>query len=247
MTQVYSYDPATLEYTHEQEANIDPIAGTPMVPAYATLLRPSPKSGEVAVFNVKTQEWDFVEDHRGTQLWLKTDSSVTDLITDLGPINPKYTKVTPPESEVLHTFDDDTGKWSIDADSLKAKTLEDIHIYAEDARTQITQNAYPVKLIGWIQKKSIAEKVINGTASPHDIDVITKEAELRGKGETANQLAKKQLAKAKKLSLAIAVVDGLESKAVNYIESTTDKPDVIDSKINKMKASAETELAKLMA
>lgn len=73
----YYYDEHTKEYTHSEEAFLDPLEskkeGSPvyLLPANATFVAPTPQDGYASVWN--GEAWDNIEDNRGKKYWLSTD------------------------------------------------------------------------------------------------------------------------------------------------------------------------------
>lgn len=73
----YHYDEHTKEYTHSEEAFLDPLEskkeGSPvyLLPANATFVAPTPQDGHASVWN--GEAWDNIEDNRGKKYWLSTD------------------------------------------------------------------------------------------------------------------------------------------------------------------------------
>lgn len=73
----YHYDEHTKEYTHSEEAFLDPLEskkeGSPvyLLPANATFVAPTPQDGYASVWN--GEAWDNIEDNRGKKYWLSTD------------------------------------------------------------------------------------------------------------------------------------------------------------------------------
>lgn len=86
----YHYDEQTKEYTHSEEAFLDPLEskkeGSPvyLLPANGTFVAPTPQDGYASVWNGKA--WDNIEDNRGKKYWLSTDSYGTEArtMTELG-------------------------------------------------------------------------------------------------------------------------------------------------------------------
>ena len=76
-------------------------------------------------------------------------------------------------------------------------------------------------MAGWSTKAQLAQKVVDGTATDAEGLVVETEAAQRGKSETANELATKQLAKGQQLAMAIATIDGMESAALNALKNCT--------------------------
>ena len=96
--QVYKYDEQTKEYIGEEQALIDPLESELqgkeiyLLPANATFEKPNLQEGFASVWNGK---WENIEDNRGKEYWLDTDTFGTPAKTmkDLGafPANAVFT------------------------------------------------------------------------------------------------------------------------------------------------------------
>ena len=97
--QVYKYDEQTKEYIGEESAMLDPLETEKqgkeiyLLPANATFEKPSLQDGFASVWN--GEQWENIEDNRGKEYWLDTDSFGTPAHTmkDLGafPANAVFT------------------------------------------------------------------------------------------------------------------------------------------------------------
>ena len=100
--QVYKYDEQTKEYIGTEQALIDPLETELqgkeiyLLPANATFEKPSLQDGFASVWN--GEQWKNIEDNRGKEYWLDTDSFGTPAHTmkDLGafPANAVFTAPT---------------------------------------------------------------------------------------------------------------------------------------------------------
>ena len=96
--QVYKYDEKTKEYIGAEQALINPLESELqgkeiyLLPANATFEKPNLQEGFASVFNGK---WENIEDNRGKEYWLDTDTFGTPAKTmkDLGafPANAVFT------------------------------------------------------------------------------------------------------------------------------------------------------------
>ena len=96
--QVYKYDEKTKEYIGTEQALIDPLETEKqgkeiyLLPANATFEKPNLQEGFASVWNDK---WENIEDNRGKEYWLDTDTFGTPAKTmkDLGafPANAVFT------------------------------------------------------------------------------------------------------------------------------------------------------------
>ena len=97
--QVYKYDEQTKEYIGTEQALIDPLETELqgktiyLLPANATFEKPNLQEGFASVFN--GTQWENIEDNRGKEYWLDTDTFGTPAKTmkDLGafPANAVFT------------------------------------------------------------------------------------------------------------------------------------------------------------
>lgn len=85
------------------------------------------------------------------------------------------------------------------------------------ARSQAAEYADQYRLAGWNDKAQRAARILSGTADAIDIGIIQAEIERRAEGETAEQLAQKQIDKAVALATAVSVIDGLESATLQKL------------------------------
>ena len=72
------------------------------------------------------------------------------------------------------------------------------------------------------------------------------EVDKRGKGETVEELANKQLEKSIRLTTSAAIIDGMESAAITAIESTQTSEE-LDTLMASLLVGAESELNGLLA
>lgn len=76
--QVYKYDEQTKEYTQTEQALIDPLEtelkgeNVYLLPANATFEKPNLQDGFASVWN--GTQWENIEDNRGKEYWLDTDT-----------------------------------------------------------------------------------------------------------------------------------------------------------------------------
>ena len=93
MTNIYNYHSETGELLRISKARLDPIEHKPLVPAFATLIKPpETKAHEAVVFVGGT--WKVLVDYRETEYWLADGTHVT--ITKLGEVPPKDALFSPP-------------------------------------------------------------------------------------------------------------------------------------------------------
>lgn len=122
MTKLYHYDD-TGYYTHQTEARLDPIDGTPLVPAGATLTAPLPAvDTQIARWN--EAQWSQVVDYRGRRYWTASQGLIEIAEAGVSPpagaaeLTAGQTLIKEGEVWRLRTAADDL------ADSKKAKIAE---------------------------------------------------------------------------------------------------------------------------
>jgi hypothetical protein len=98
---LYNYDGITKEYLYSEEANIDELESINkgrtvyIIPANCTDRRPkNAKEGFAQCFDENSNNWFFVEDHRGTVVYSKQDLSPLEIKT-LGAIPNGYIESVP--------------------------------------------------------------------------------------------------------------------------------------------------------
>ena len=124
----------------------------------------------------------------------------------------------------------------------KKSAKEAVISKATGTRGLITNHADCNKVAGWGAKISMARKVIDKTASAHEVSVIKVEASQRGENETVLQLAKKQLAKGEKLAMVAATIDGMEDRVLKALSGCTTVEE-----INTLLSTAEITAQKTLA
>lgn len=119
-----------------------------------------------------------------------------------------------------------------------------IREFATDIRKKITGGASAEVLAAWANKAERARRLLGGTASEADIMALTTEAQLRGKNETAEDLAKLQIKREGAYAQAIAAIDGFESSAHRAIVGVSAFE--IEGVLDNLKARAEPIITKIL-
>ena len=221
---IYNHHPQTGEFLNQSEASLDPIEQKPMVPAFATELEPPEvQDNEKAVF--VDGAWQVISDYRETEYWLE-DGSHT-VIAELGATPPEDALFSPPMA------------------SLKEGAKKKVAAFSADARAKLAGHADQYKLAGWNDKSQRAQRVIANTASDADIAILQTECDKRGKGETPQGLALKQAAKGQALAQAVAVIDGMESAALEAIASKRSE-NTLSALLDQLQTEANAELNRLL-
>ena len=224
MNTIYHYHPQTGEFLNKAEASLDPVEQKPMVPAFATDLKP-PKvpDNQKAVFI--DDAWQVVSDYRETEYWLE-DGSRT-VISELGIVPPEGALFSPP------------------MDNVKNHANKKMADFFTEFRAKFAEDADQYKLAGWNDKAQRARRVLNNTASDADIAILQTECAKRGNDETPQALAQKQAAKAQAFANAVAIIDGMEAAALATIESQSNE-NALSAVLNQLQTEATAELNSLL-
>jgi len=103
----------------------------------------------------------------------------------------------------------------------KKQALQNIQKKADEVRNMIVGSSTSIERDGWNLKVQNAQKIIRNTATAEEVKGIEQECIKRGRGETAEELAKKQIKKSQTFLYAISVIDGLQSHAIEEIQKCT--------------------------
>ncbi|CNE08387.1 tail assembly chaperone [Yersinia kristensenii] len=131
---VFNYHYETKEFVGESDYYIAPYTG---LPASCTEIKPLlARKGYAVIFNEETQRWEYVEDHRETNVY-NTQTGEPQTINQLGSL-PENTTLLAPTSP----FDRWNGtKWVKDSEAEKQYYLAEARqrksILLDDANTQI--------------------------------------------------------------------------------------------------------------
>lgn len=128
---------------------------------------------------------------------------------------------------------------------LKSKAKLTLTEFFTAMRKSVVGDVDKFKLAGWADDYERALRIINNKASTEDTAIVQTEATARGKNETAKQLAAKQIAKGNIFSKAKVLINGLENKAFEDIDSITDKA-LIDATVAGLEDDAQTKLNALL-
>lgn len=110
---IYNYDSITNEFVSTEPAELDPLEGLPLVPAFSTLTTVIPvANGNVAVFT--GAGWEEQEDNRG--IVYDTTTSIPQRHTDLGPLPSSVTALVPSSTDKW-----DGSAWVTDFDDIRKK------------------------------------------------------------------------------------------------------------------------------
>ena len=116
--------------------------------------------------------------------------------------------------------------------------------WAANARVQIAGTSDSIEIAAWNNKLRIAKAVLSGSATPSDIESVSTEASLRGRGESVNDLCQKIVNYSAQYAIAVATVDGLQKQALEAIEGAN-SPTEIKQVLDGMLAKAEAAMKRL--
>ena len=143
--QVYKYDEKTKEYIGTEQALIDPLETELqgktiyLLPANATFEKPNLQEGFASVFN--GTQWENIEDNRGKEYWLDSDTFGTPAKTmkDLGAF-PAGAVFTAPAKTLEQLKADKINELKSIRDAEEVKPIEyngNLYDYDEKARDRI--------------------------------------------------------------------------------------------------------------
>ena len=142
--QVYKYDEKTKEYIGAEQALINPLESELqgkeiyLLPANATFEKPNLQEGFASVFNGK---WENIEDNRGKEYWLDTDTFGTPAKTmkDLGAF-PAGAVFTAPAKTLEQLKADKIAEFKAERDAAEIQPIEyngNLYDYDDKARDRI--------------------------------------------------------------------------------------------------------------
>lgn len=100
-----------------------------------------------------------------------------------------------------------------------AEASATIRSFATARRAEIAQHADRFALSRFPAKAARADRVARGVATADEIAGLQREADKRGRGESAVALAEKQLTKAAFFEVAGDTIDGMETAALDAVEA----------------------------
>lgn len=127
----------------------------------------------------------------------------------------------------------------------KLMAKSNLKAFSKAARAELAGHADEYQLASWSTKARRSEKILDGSASKTDIAIVTSECERRGKGESHEKLAEKQLKKSHTLAEANGIIDGLESKGRKSIDGKKNIK-TLEELINDLRNDAKKELSILL-
>ena len=154
--QVYKYDEQTKEYIGTEQALINPLESELqgkeiyLLPANATFEKPNLQDGFASVLN--GTQWENIEDNRGKEYWLDTDTFGTPAKTmkDLGAF-PANAVFTAPQKTLDELKADKINELKSIRDAEEVKPIEyngNLYDYDEKARDRINAAIVALSLQG---------------------------------------------------------------------------------------------------
>jgi hypothetical protein len=118
---VHNYDATSKEYIGSTPARMDPLDGTPLVPANATLIDPPNVvvTDQVACFIDKA--WVMLDDNRG--IIYNKITRLSQVLNQLGDIPVEFTPIEPPPRGI---WDENSGVWIENLEEVKAAAIVEI-------------------------------------------------------------------------------------------------------------------------
>lgn len=228
----YNYDPVTLEYIGQSEADESPLEpGVYLYPAHSTPKPPSATgNNESAVFDIASQSWSVVPDFRGQTMYDSTGAQV--VVVDLGALPPGLSATAPVLSAAQIAAILDTNKTAamLDVDAFHASTVQ-----------QLAGNPTQVEKDTWAMKLATANAVAGGTAVSGEGNAF-----MTANGLTTPALqsawAAKVLANAATYAGIVGLLDAWRSQAKAAITGAADQA-ALDLAITNNSAAADAAIA----
>lgn len=154
--QVYKYDEKTKEYIGSEQALINPLESELqgktiyLLPANATFEKPNLQDGFASVWN--GTQWENIEDNRGKEYWLDTDTFGTPAKTmkELGAF-PANAVFTAPAKTIEQLKQDKINEFKSIRDSEEVKPIEyngNLFDFDEKARDRINSAIIALSITG---------------------------------------------------------------------------------------------------
>ena len=171
---------------------------------------------------------------------------------------PYWLPVAPPQNNDLTKVvvaDPANGQWiivSLTPEQLAAQlamqktvALQRVDDFARATRAEIAGTSDAGEMAGWANKLRIALAIQAGSASDADKAAFQAEIDARGRGETLDAFVQKVVVNAAFFSRAVALIDGLKSKAQGAINAAT-SVDQVQTVLTTVKSEADAAFAELM-
>lgn len=212
MPTAYLYDRETREFLGAVEADLDPLEGQPLLPAWATWdAPPTMLPGSRAVFDVDAQSWISVTDLRGQRVWNQADGRDR-IIDELGPVPVGWTPIEPPSHATWSG-----GKWEVDLGRAKQASLTALNAAFEAALATVQSATPESERATWARQDDEARGVAQRTW--RDPPLLTAIAAARG--VSVEWLAERVLVKAGALAALVGPLVGQRQRLEDRIEAAT--------------------------
>ena len=128
----------------------------------------------------------------------------------------------------------------------KAKVLNNIKKYSDDLRARALKRTTSAQREGWPLKGYIALNIIKGVATDAEILTVQREIDARGLGETVEELAQKQQAKALMLINFDNAIEGTAKYSNGLVNAASTEAELDDAfaSIKEIRAALESSLPK---
>ncbi len=171
---VYSYDPATGEYTGVTTADESPLEpGVYLLPAHSTEV-PPPEAGDHEAALWDGEAWDLIPDWRGAVRY-RTDTGEKVHITDLGPLPGDVTDVPPPDGE--HVWEG--GAWALPLEVARGRKIAEIQAGANAAFRAMQAGYSEGEVASFEQQKLGARAILAGNMTDENALYVCGLADLR--------------------------------------------------------------------
>lgn len=127
----------------------------------------------------------------------------------------------------------------------KLAAKKDVLAFADKARQTLAGSPSALEASSWAAKEARARRVVEGIATESDLATVELEAQERNLGESAQQLATLQIAKANQLMMAVAIIDGMTKSALAALAEASD-PASLEHTLPQLKVAGEARLQQLL-
>lgn len=199
--QVYKYDQQTKEYTGVEPAMLDPLESQQqgkevyLLPANATFEQPTIKANYASVWN--GTQWENIEDNRGKEYWLDTDTFGTPAKTmkDLGAF-PAGAVFTAPAKTLEQFKADKINELKIIRDTEEVKPIEyngNLFDFDDKARDRINSAIIALSITGQSIEWTTADNT-NVSVTADDLRGVIAAVAMRSNDlHTAYRIAKEKV------------------------------------------------------
>lgn len=137
-------------------------------------------------------------------------------------------------------FDQEVLDWKLN--QRKRQSLSDVLTFSTKIREGIAKSRHYLQASRWAVQLASAKAIKAGTPIPFDTSIMAREARLRARGESVEQLADKVIANSLAFASVGAAVDGIETATLDAIQAYTgNDPTAFDAILANAKATALAE------